>query len=45
MRSSFVGILCRIAIENNQTPVPEVTDLLCGLMEKTTNSKGRKHFP
>ena len=45
IRSSFVGILCRIAIENNQTPVPEVTNLLCGLMEEVTNSKGMKHFP
>ena len=45
IRSSFVGILCRIAIENNQTPVPEVTNLLCGLMEEATNSKGMKHFP
>jgi len=37
----LLGVLCRIAIENQQTAVPEIADLLCGLIEDmSTNSNG-----
>ena len=29
----FSGVLCRIAVDNGQTPVREITDMLCGLIE------------
>ena len=32
----FSGVLCRIAIDNGQTPIPEITDMLCGLIEDST---------
>lgn len=38
----FLGVLCRIAIDNGQTPVHEITDMLCGLMEHSSpTSKSR----
>jgi len=32
----FSGVLCRIAIDNGQTPVREITDMLCGLIEDSS---------
>ena len=41
----MAGVLCRIGIENEQTAVPEIMDLLSGLMEETSpNSKGTQSF-
>lgn len=38
----FLGVLCRIAIDNGQTPVHEITNMLCGLMEDSSpTSKSR----
>lgn len=37
----FSGVLCKIAIENHQAAVLEIADVLCGLVEETSPSKGK----